>query len=359
MTEKNLAPWQVRHVRNYNTYSNFFAGRLYDQGFNPVADYVRRLNFETRILNTGKKEGIRHNMPYFWEGLHYLDCYMGGSTNLSNLAAQKRSVIKSFSRQSRKRFTLAIDRYVTFRPTCFLCLTFEKNLHDVLAAKKALKEFCRRLDRYAMFKPLYAWKMEFQKRGAVHFHLLTNLEPAADFKAGKMNNKKGVSADFILICQKIWSRIQKGYWTKKDNSFDYKRVTSEKGVIWYVSQYVNKKNYQTEIDANKYEHIGRFWGFINRAAYKKTIVAPVKHYIQDSKIIAWVQNVLHSSDKAGYDFRRRKYCSNFCFKPADFEKDWLQLILDYMIAHDDYTYDIEHELRQERIEKVLTTWQNT
>lgn len=56
----------------------------------------------------------------------------------------------------------------------FITLTFKDNLRDVKQANKDFKKFIQRLRyRYGSFK--YAAVIEFQKRGAVHYHMISDL----------------------------------------------------------------------------------------------------------------------------------------------------------------------------------------
>lgn len=68
----------------------------------------------------------------------------------------------------------------------FLTLTFEENITDLDYSNKELKDFIRRVN-YQVFKTKkcvmkYVAVIEFQKRGAVHYHMLCNL-PYVDVNA--------------------------------------------------------------------------------------------------------------------------------------------------------------------------------
>lgn len=69
-----------------------------------------------------------------------------------------------------------IRRIIQSNPdlTKFVTLTFRKNMTDVAKANKIFSKFIMRLNyRYPNFK--YISIIEFQKRGAVHYHFLCNL----------------------------------------------------------------------------------------------------------------------------------------------------------------------------------------
>lgn len=55
----------------------------------------------------------------------------------------------------------------------FITLTFAENVTDIAYANKELDKFMKRMRRRWNFK--YIWVMEFQKRGAIHYHIMTDL----------------------------------------------------------------------------------------------------------------------------------------------------------------------------------------
>lgn len=54
----------------------------------------------------------------------------------------------------------------------FLTLTFKENVTDVKSANKDFDLFKRRLNRYLGYRIKYLVVVEFQKRGAVHYHVV-------------------------------------------------------------------------------------------------------------------------------------------------------------------------------------------
>lgn len=69
---------------------------------------------------------------------------------------------------------LSIMNYDVFKS--FITLTFKENITDLSFANKQFHNFVRKIRRVVPeFK--YLCVPEFQKRGAVHYHLMTNLDP--------------------------------------------------------------------------------------------------------------------------------------------------------------------------------------
>lgn len=58
----------------------------------------------------------------------------------------------------------------------FITLTFAENLQDLDVANKLFKQFIQRLRRYSKKDFKYIAAIEFQKRGAIHYHMIADLE---------------------------------------------------------------------------------------------------------------------------------------------------------------------------------------
>jgi hypothetical protein len=164
----------------------------------------------------------------------------------------KRGIIRVFSQASRRRLMRFMARLKTrkIRAT-FITLTFS-GVHDNVYAKKALKRFAMRARR--AFKGISGiWRMEFQARGSIHFHLLMFNMP---FWAQKK-------------LQAVWEAC-----TGENRSIcDIRLVHGARSVMAYVSKYIAKADNRTEIpslDDVAYQHApredlaGRFWGYINK-----------------------------------------------------------------------------------------------
>lgn len=106
----------------------------------------------------------------------------------------------------------------------FITLTFEENIIDINIANKRLKYFIDKIRRiYKDFK--YICVPEFQKRGAVHYHLLTNIDINDNrFIYSQEDNEK-----FKHI--KYWLD---GFTKVDDIKNDIKKI------IGYISKYMTK-----------------------------------------------------------------------------------------------------------------------
>ena len=88
-----------------------------------------------------------------------------------------RGKVKQFSKASRKRmlelFASLDSQELKTRGAAFLTLTYGQEWHDPDRAKQHLYALMKRIGRrQSMDAPAFVWKMEPQKRGAPHFHIV-------------------------------------------------------------------------------------------------------------------------------------------------------------------------------------------
>jgi len=166
----------------------------------------------------------------------------------------KRGIIRVFSRASRRRLMRFMARLKTRKiRASFITLTFSKVVTNE-RAKLVFKRFIMRLRR--RFGAASAvWRMEFQERGAIHFHLLAFNVPF--WKQSEL--------------QQTWEAC-----TEEAMSIvDIRLVHGAKSIMSYVSKYIAKADERSEITSledGSYQHgsagglSGRFWGWINKDA---------------------------------------------------------------------------------------------
>ena len=92
----------------------------------------------------------------------------------------------------------------------FVTLTFSDNVQDFETANYEFKKFRQRLERYLKHKVSYVCVPEFQKRGAIHYHLLMfNVPYIANLKLSeiwgqgfiKINSIKNVDNVGAYVCK--------------------------------------------------------------------------------------------------------------------------------------------------------------
>lgn len=166
----------------------------------------------------------------------------------------KRGRIKGFSYKSRLRLLRFMARLkVKGVRATFITLTF-KGYPSNEEAKTALHAFLQVVGRNFKQAAL-VWRMEYQRRGSIHFHLL-----AFNLPYWKWQN--------ILS---TWKRIT----SQSVARVDVRLVRSRRGVMNYVSKYiakVQKRRAKTFFISVPYLHVGRkwrkgrYWGYHNKKA---------------------------------------------------------------------------------------------
>lgn len=134
----------------------------------------------------------------------------------------------------------------------FVTLTFGEDYPDAQTAKNNLRAFFERVRRaFPQMGVSAIWRMEFQERGAPHFHIIF-------FNLPFIKKEK---------IQAVWGEI-----VDLDRPFTrIEQIKSHKGVMSYVSKYVaklqdggnsgfNSLTYLHAYRAKYGENIGRVWG---------------------------------------------------------------------------------------------------
>lgn len=126
----------------------------------------------------------------------------------------------------------------------FITLTFKENITDLKYANKRFRYFIDKVQRvYKDFK--YICITEFQKRGATHYHLLTNIPCDSDI-IPKRQIKRLYKADIKGYKELEYYDIK--YWI--DGFSSAEPIKNEpKKVIGYISKYMTKN-----IDKRLFNH---------------------------------------------------------------------------------------------------------
>ena len=185
--------------------------------------------------------------------------------NMNKEIVNTKKEIKKIEEKNIRRSKLQLQRIVKSNETefkTFITLTYAENITDISVANKKFANCMRSIKRKkATFK--YICVPEFQKRGAVHYHLLTNLDIKKDCD--------------IIIPQKEFTEKQLEKMTEKQRKkcFDvkywhkgYSSVFSLKNinVVGYMSKYMTK-----DID-------NRLWGR-RRYLYSQNLKTPTVIYL--------------------------------------------------------------------------------
>lgn len=143
----------------------------------------------------------------------------------------------------------------------FITLTFKENIIDIKLANKKFQNYVRQVKR--VFKEFsYIAIPEFQKRGAIHYHLLTNI-PADSPLIPKREIKRLYNKE--IKCYKELEYYDLKYWNYGFSSAEVMKGNVKK-VIGYISKYMTK-----DID-------NRLFGK-HRYFYSQNLSKPKENYI--------------------------------------------------------------------------------
>lgn len=172
-----------------------------------------------------------------------------------------RGIVQDFSRMSRLRLLKLINKTnIAAHKWTFITLTYRSHFPHPAIAKKHLRAWLKRLYRskYGILRKLAVlWRMELQKRGAPHFHLLIPDCPYLPFKEIKQwwNAVIGTSGARVHITL----------------------LNDRKGAMYYVAKYIAKIKTPEEapLDFSLFilppyqaeTSFGRWWGIENRSEF--------------------------------------------------------------------------------------------
>lgn len=205
--------------------------------------------YENKIANTGRKKDYESE----------------------NYAEHRKQVLQRAKRELRRLINANVGQYGKEFTSKFLTLTFSDNVTDLDIANYEFEKFIKRLN-YKVYNTKkanlkYTAVIEFQKRGAIHYHII-------------IYNMPYIKANEIANC-----------W---DNGFiKINKIDDIDNVGAYVAEYLgdDEKGQGHNIEDNRLK--GRKSYFSSKGLFK-----PVE--ITDKKIVEQVATALQSTDKLTY-----------------------------------------------------------
>ncbi len=240
-------------------------------------------------------------------------------------AGSRRGKITLFSKKSRKRLLemtarLDLASLTKSGPIIFITLTYAASFPEPMKAKEHLRALLERIRRLAP-EASGIWRLEFQERGAPHFHLIFFNLPYLDKK----------------LLNTIWGEIiGKEFWdTSKDEPRQpftrIEAIRHPRKVMAYVSKYVAKSedagggfNSLPYLHAN--QDLGRLWGVFNSKAlpWAEAITMIVDATRANINRILWqYRRLMAKKWKAANKYGRYKGASLF----VDHNKPWFEAFL--------------------------------
>lgn len=133
-----------------------------------------------------------------------------------------------------------------------------------------VKNHLRKLRQALVYRGFYGfWFLEFQKRGAPHFHF---------FCCGDM------TADQVLKLKKTWHKMVGSTCQHHlDRGVDYQELRKKHSAGAYAAKYSSKDEQKTVPD--RYQNVGRFWGlFGNIPKNEHQVITSVRELYQMARI---------------------------------------------------------------------------
>lgn len=228
--------------------------------------------------------------------------YMGGSLAIARRLDRskpvggggKRSAITTFSKASRTRLMRLLATLEREALPIFITLTYPAE-YPVSSQiyKRHLDSFAKRLTRLEP-SAAFVWRLEFQKRGAPHYHLLV-------WNVSYLKLLAWVSrAWFEVVGSGDEKHLAAG--TRVEN------IRSLRGLMAYAAKYVGKIDpLQT---SESMGHVGRWWGVVGREFLPQAILSVVS-------LTAWQAQNLIRLFRRFARLKSRDYASLTVFCDAD------------------------------------------
>ena len=212
-----------------------------------MSNKIERL-YNLKIVKSGKRlEVFKYSLP-IKNGIESKN--KNGRKGKSEISDEQ----KKLNKENRRKQTLYNSRNNIIRLISsnqdlqmFITLTYKENIQDISLSKKHLKLLFKKLKRYyGDIKYLYVF--ELQKRGAIHYHMLTNLNLLCDefdIKTSKSNHKKSDQQ------KELENKFRNKFW--KYGFVDIRNLKSEgnSNIAKYVASYLVQDLLDLEMNGNR------------------------------------------------------------------------------------------------------------
>ena len=207
-----------------------------------IPTQARRLQHELKIYNGGRIATI---------SLRNKNCDAEFPEQQKNHHLYQRGEITKWSRKSQMRFKVALAKLKQeeMKNGLECTLTYPKEFPDA-DEHKTYKRHLARLNQILARRGFSgAWKLEFQSRGAPHYHLI--LLPKEKLKGLKEFRKEIAEHWYRIVGSNDEKHLRAGT--------EVSPIESSTGIIGYMASYMAKED---QTLPNNFT--GRYWGFINK-----------------------------------------------------------------------------------------------
>lgn len=224
-----------------------------------LSDWTYLKNSKTEQANPFPKKRHKLNLLKVLGGVRGIEiydttvvvkrCQLARTPGPSEIGKRK----KIFNLSSKSLARLAFVAFNT--PVNFpslMTLTYADVLTDGREVKDDLNKFLSWY-RYNFPGHLYLWWLEFQRRGAPHYHVLSTVDLA---RCGRLSTIHREDGDTWLTHWDTWQMLEH-YWA--DGMTSWEVVNDQEGGKKYAAAYATKA-YQKAVP-EAYRNVGRFWGY--------------------------------------------------------------------------------------------------
>lgn len=226
------------------------------------------------------------------------------TTNNPRIGGGDRGVVSGFSKASRSRMMSRLSMLQKHRLPLFVTLTYPSKFPNVKQAKEHFRAFVERLRRaYPGFG--FVWKLEYQKRGAPHFHLLLwglTLAQARDF----------VPVAWFMVAGRGFPEHLAFHRGELHNKPCVEEIRSFRGVVSYASKYMTK-----DLGADPHTgeiSQGRVWGIRGKVPF-----SPILQFRLDMDQALQFRRSVRRFTGLRLGRRMGFWCHAYC-------PDWLRLL---------------------------------
>lgn len=173
--------------------------------------------------------------------------------------SRENEVIHQFSKRSRSRLLQKMRRMRKDKQELpfFVTLTYHENFKDCQASKRHIDNFLKRYRRATDGELKYVWKLEFQERGAIHYHVAMFFPP--EFTAKWTNKSRSANERLRPLRERIgrdWREVTAGSDDQEKYGTNVREVQNEKMMVGYMAKYIGKVQ-----KSRQDMETGRFWAF--------------------------------------------------------------------------------------------------
>ncbi|GGM43726.1 Rep protein [Paraliobacillus quinghaiensis] len=202
-------------------------------------DIIELYTYEKEVCTGKDKDGKREeNNGRRGDGLKWVE---------EDKKRYRTETLQKAKKQLRREINANVDQWQ--EKTKFITLTYSENMKDVKESNYNFKKFIQRLNYKMDLKLKYSCVVEFQKRGAVHYHLLAyNLPFIENSKLAEIWGHGFVQVKNIDSIDNVGAYVTK--YMSKDN--DDERL---RGLKCYFSSRGLYKPTEQILDKEKFESV--------------------------------------------------------------------------------------------------------